>query len=678
MNPIILEIQNPEDQPARKYWQAVSILEKALHFKPIKEEHKHEESPVRALRELKSEIENQVDVALYTVFKDICTKWLGVAKLHKARYDYLPYKLNNKIFINPKTGKPLTNKEWRAITEDVRKMTSWAFKDAEEAVVKRAMALGKILESMSFDSPLSSFKPIDVEDLYLKNAVTFARQNAAEYITGVSDALRKDIKTTIIQAQKGKWSTRDLEDALFDKFAIRNRDFRMIAETELNTNAVNAHLLAQLEIAKKEKKVLYVKGVSNENACSFCKANINRRLFVVLPEAPEDTDQVEINGKLYEAIWPGKSNINRSKANWWSAVPAHPHCACWYTVYNPTYAKYHEKLEQKLQQMKAKAPVIEKSLVLIPSELAKAVRKPYQDKLGRWWQWNGSKYVYVKKSNKQTKEVEKPKTTNLVLAKNKDSLPGYIKALRIPPAWKNICYSKNPKADLLATGLDSKGRKQYIYSDSFAKAQTIAKFNRINNMNKKYKSIKAENDQNIKKGVEEAICLDLIFKVGLRPGSDKDTKAAQQAYGATTLEGRHIVVKNGKVNLEFVGKKGVSVSLPVECPDLTKILIERKKKVGSKGRIFNTNSVDLLLYTTSLDGGGFKTKDIRTYLGTKTAMLAMREVNAPTNKTQYKKAVLAVARAVSTKLGNTPTIALQSYINPAIFEEWKEKANVSS
>ena len=45
-----------------------------------------------------------------------------------------------------------------------------------------------------------------------------------------------------------------------------------------------------------------------------------------------------------------------------------------------------------------------------------------------------------------------------------------------------------------------------------------------------------------------------------------------------------------------------------------------------------------------------------------------------TNEKEYKKAVKFVATAVSKKLGNTPTIALQSYINPATFAAWRAVA----
>ena len=81
-------------------------------------------------------------------------------------------------------------------------------------------------------------------------------------------------------------------------------------------------------------------------------------------------------------------------------------------------------------------------------------------------------------------------------------------------------------------------------------------------------------------------------------------------------------------------------------------------------------------YSHQLDGGGFKTKDFRTLLGTRTAMQEIVNLSPPVPKDEkeYRKKVKEVAIRVSKKLGNTPTVALQSYINPSVFAEWKLNA----
>jgi DNA topoisomerase IB len=49
-------------------------------------------------------------------------------------------------------------------------------------------------------------------------------------------------------------------------------------------------------------------------------------------------------------------------------------------------------------------------------------------------------------------------------------------------------------------------------------------------------------------------------------------------------------------------------------------------------------------------------------------------MDVPKTQAEYRKAVMEVAKKVSSVLGNTPVIALQSYINPSVFGAWKAAA----
>lgn len=96
-----------------------------------------------------------------------------------------------------------------------------------------------------------------------------------------------------------------------------------------------------------------------------------------------------------------------------------------------------------------------------------------------------------------------------------------------------------------------------------------------------------------------------------------------------------------------------------------------QKKSEPDEKLFNVSNKSLLDYVHTLDGGNFKTKDFRTLLGTRTAMNEMSSMKAPTTEKEYKKAVLSVAKTVSSTLGNTPSVALKSYISPVVFAPWQ-------
>ena len=256
--------------------------------------------------------------------------------------------------------------------------------------------------------------------------------------------------------------------------------------------------------------------------------------------------------------------------------------------------------------------------------------------------------------------------------------PKHIQDLKLPPAWRDVKISGDPDADLQATGKDAKGRLQYVYSKRFQNSQAEAKFARIKELDSKFPEIQRQNSAKLKSADEKerqhAECIQLIMEMGIRPGSKADRKVSAQAYGATTLQGRHVVQRGDKMYLQFTGKKGVNLKLPIPG-SVAKVLAERAKAAGPNGQLFPDISENTLLeYTHSFDGGGFKTKDFRTRLGTSVALEQVQAIKPPTNPKEYKKSVFAVAKVVSEKLGNTPTVALQSYISPTVFADWKAYA----
>jgi len=267
----------------------------------------------------------------------------------------------------------------------------------------------------------------------------------------------------------------------------------------------------------------------------------------------------------------------------------------------------------------------------------------------------------------------------LVAAPDRSTWPAHIQELGVPPAWTNVRISMDPNADLQVVGRDAKGRSQYVYSERFAESQAAAKFERIRELNAKYDKIaeqvsglRGSSDPRI---AEHADTMALIMETGIRPGGTGDTGAEKQAYGATTLESRHVHVgSDGGVSLRFVGKKGVDLDIPVKDRGIAAML---KERAAAGGQLFpNVSAASLSGFTKELNGGGFKTKDFRTSVGTRTALAEIGSTPTPKDAKSYKKAVMAVAKVVSTRLGNTPTVALQAYIDPTVFTRWRNEASV--
>jgi DNA topoisomerase IB len=114
------------------------------------------------------------------------------------------------------------------------------------------------------------------------------------------------------------------------------------------------------------------------------------------------------------------------------------------------------------------------------------------------------------------------------------------------------------------------------------------------------------------------------------------------------LESDHIVKENNDVYLSFVGKKGVSLKIPIDDTVLANKLLQRAEAAGPDGQLFpNVTDKSLRDYTADLTKHGAKPKDFRTLLGTSLANELVQSMPKPTSQSAYKKAVMEVAKRVS-------------------------------
>lgn len=260
------------------------------------------------------------------------------------------------------------------------------------------------------------------------------------------------------------------------------------------------------------------------------------------------------------------------------------------------------------------------------------------------------------------------------------ALPKHLAKLAIPPAWKDVYVNPNPKGTVLASGVDSKGRSQNKYSDTHVAKAAAAKFGRVTELLKKRARIFQELESDAKNVDlrDRAHCLKLIMQTGMRPGGS-ETLADFKSYGATTLEGRHVIPNaDGSVTLRLVtGKnKGKEVDFPVVDKSTASMLQQRAKAAGADGKLFDVDAHQLREYSKEQNGKGFKTKDHRTAVGTETAIETVKNSPEPTNLKEYKARIKEVATVVAKTLGNTPAVAIKSYIDPQVFVAWKKKAGV--
>lgn len=245
------------------------------------------------------------------------------------------------------------------------------------------------------------------------------------------------------------------------------------------------------------------------------------------------------------------------------------------------------------------------------------------------------------------------------------------KALKIPPGWRNVEISGSPEGlnGLIARGRDSKNRVVSMYSAAHTERQAAIKYQRVQELFGHLDSMDRQLVRGAKKSDTDGALM-LIRKTGMRPGSLKETGAKVQAFGATTLKVEHVTLRRGAVEFNFVGKKGVKIHLVSEDPELVSMIRRQVKGKGPGDRLFNTSAEKVTDRLHELVPPKFKTKDLRTVRANTVALREIENMPLPTTQREFEAARKQVAQVVSSELGNTPSVALESYINPTVFGRW--------
>jgi DNA topoisomerase I len=236
----------------------------------------------------------------------------------------------------------------------------------------------------------------------------------------------------------------------------------------------------------------------------------------------------------------------------------------------------------------------------------------------------------------------------------------------VPKAWTNLRLATSPDAPLQCVGTDSKGRRQYLYSAKHVTEAAVAKFERLKAFNEALPTIDQAMARDKAKS-EEAAALSMISKTGFRIGSDKDTKAKVKAYGVSTMVGRQVSINGDTVHFDFIAKKGVHMQKDVKDAELAADLAPRIK--NPDGKVFQTSDRSIRKYLKGVSKQ-FTPKDFRTWVGTSTALKEVQAMEPPKNAREFKAKQHEVAVKVGQVLGDTPDVALGSYVDPTVFSKW--------
>ena len=239
------------------------------------------------------------------------------------------------------------------------------------------------------------------------------------------------------------------------------------------------------------------------------------------------------------------------------------------------------------------------------------------------------------------------------------------KKIGVPPAWEQVQIADDAEHHRPVIGRDKKGQLQSIYSAAHHERKAIAKFQRVQDIEKHMPKFEEDLRASLDSDPHAAPLL-LVKLVGLRIGGEASLKGEEQAFGATTLEKRHVQVDGNKIYLDYIGKHQVHIRQSVEDPQLAahmKALLETK---GDTQQIFSVNDDQARERMKEMVPGSTP-KDLRTRVGTAEALDFVSKQPPPANAKELQALKIGAWKAASARLGNNWQQARDSYVNPIVF-----------
>jgi DNA topoisomerase I len=252
-----------------------------------------------------------------------------------------------------------------------------------------------------------------------------------------------------------------------------------------------------------------------------------------------------------------------------------------------------------------------------------------------------------------------------------------VRALGIPPAWTDVWIAAAPNAHLQATGLDSKGRRQYLYHPLWRVRRDHEKYDDMLEFAGKLPRIRTTTRSLLdsRPGERErtlALAIRLL-DIGLfRVGWDRYARDSGHV-GLTTLRRENVTLRGSEVHFDFVAKSAKRRRMTVRDPQSVAALAELKRRRGAPDELFvyrsqlgwqRVHAPDVNNALRTWGEGPYSAKEFRTWSATVLAAVALAGEHK--NGRRGPRAVSGAVREVSLALGNTPAVARASYIDPRV------------
>ena len=262
-----------------------------------------------------------------------------------------------------------------------------------------------------------------------------------------------------------------------------------------------------------------------------------------------------------------------------------------------------------------------------------------------------------------------------------------VKDLVIPPAWEDVWVTPYDNGHLQAVGTDDAGRRQYLYHPQWRARRDAEKFDRMLRLRQGAGQGPRARARRPRPGghapgaglrgrgaaARPRLLPDRQRRLRRRERQLRADHAGAAARAAST---RTALV------FAFVGKSGVEHEIEIDDAVVVEAIeVMRRRRSGSdpsllaykNGRGWRSILPELVNdYVRESTGLEATAKDFRTWHATVLAAAALAETPEPgETKASRKRAVSGAMKEVASFLGNTPTLARSSYVDPRVVDAYE-------
>lgn len=259
-----------------------------------------------------------------------------------------------------------------------------------------------------------------------------------------------------------------------------------------------------------------------------------------------------------------------------------------------------------------------------------------------------------------------------------------IAALAIPPAYENVWICLHENGHLQATGVDSRGRKQYRYHPAWHERANQRKFSGLPEFVAALPHIRArarlalQGDGITRERVIAGVVA-LLDETGYRIGN-KRYEQFNRSFGLASLLMRHLKEDEEGWTLKFRGKSGQIHETQITDPKLATLFAELQELPGQHlfryqdedGGYHDIGTADVNAWLKEVGGGEFTAKQFRTWKATVLCATLLGRIPPPEDEAGIRRAIKEAVQGAAELLHHTPTTCRKYYLPPRLFSAFRK------